>query len=302
MLKTDVPFFGKLTKILNHKLIALNENEIETLYAKWGREFSDDLLFLKDKRDKELIRDYQNIPLQSCLNGIDFPTWFGDFKNKKVLFLGIDPMRNNKDFKKSEADISKDVIIGTPYAFHIKGFRERRTSSYWQVISEVSKLNFVYVTDIYKTFFYSDNSRKIRSYDFWNTGISKDVKVENDSLNQNHRKLLIEEINLIEPDIIITFGALAYKVLTNEKYCPTLSLPLECPKRSVKPFNDENISQKRSIPILPLMHLSGSTRSEPLEKFFKANGLTYSDQKDKRNIAGKLYGKIINDHIQKIKI
>jgi hypothetical protein len=70
----------------------------------------------------------------------------------------------------------------------------------------------------------------------------------------------------------------------------------------VKPFDDDTISQKKSIPILPLMHLSGSTRSEPLEKFFKANELTYSDQKDKRNVAGMLYGKIINEYIQKINI
>lgn len=295
MIELNTPFFRNLKKILNNELIALYEDEIEIIYAKWGREFSDNLLFLNDKINKELIRGFQNVPLNSCLNGIDFPTWFGDFKNKKILFLGIDPMRNNKDFEKSKADSGKDVILGTPYAFHIRGFRETRTNSYWQVISEVSKSNFVYVTDIYKTFFYTDNTKKIRSYEFWN-------KTENISFNQNHRKLLIEEINLIEPDLIITFGALAYKVLTNQKYCPKLSLPLSCSERSVKPFDDENISKKRSIPILPLMHLSGSTRSEPLEKFFKANGLTYSDQKDKRNVAGKLYGKIIKEYIQRINI
>jgi hypothetical protein len=282
-------------KILSNEVIALYEDEIEIIYAKWGREFSDNLLFLNDIKNKGLIREFQNVPHTSCLNGIDFPTWFGDFKNKKILFLGIDPMRNNKDFEKSKADSVNDVIIGTPYAFHIRGFRETRTNSYWQVISEVSKSNFVYVTDIYKTFFYTDNTKKIRSYEFWN-------KAENLSFNQNHRKLLIEEINLIEPDLIITFGALAYKVLTNTKYCPKLSLPLSCSERSVKPFDDKNISKKKSIPILPLMHLSGSTRSEPLERFFKANGLTYSDQKDKRNAAGQLYGKIIKEYIQKINI
>lgn len=123
MLKIDVAFFDKLTKIISHNLIALNSEEIEFIYANWSRGFSDKSTFLNDKKNKELIRDFQNVPLNSCLNGIDFPTWFGDFENKKILFLGIDPMRNNTDFKKSEADTIKDVIIGTPYAFHIRGFR-----------------------------------------------------------------------------------------------------------------------------------------------------------------------------------
>lgn len=290
MLKIDYPFVEILIAILKNHLITLNRNEIESLYVKWSNEFSDELFFLSDIISKDSIRDNQNVPLDSCLNGIDLPTWFGDFKNKKVIFLGIDPMRNDKDFQKSNASLSKDVIVGTPYAFHIKGFRENRTSPYWQVISEVAKSNFVYVTDIYKTFFYTDITKKMRSYDFWN-------KEENRIFNQIHRQFLVDEINLIEPDIIITFGALAYKVLTNQKYCPKLSQSLG---QNIKTFFDQGISQSKPITILPLMHLSGSTRSEPLEKFFYANGLTYSDKNDKRNIAGKLYGKIINDYILKI--
>ena len=293
MLKIDIPFFGKLTNIISHKLIALNSNEIENLYLRWVKEFSANLDFLLDIRNKELIRDYQNVPSQSCLNGIDLPSWFGDFNNKKVIFLGIDPLRNNKDFKKSNADLNNDVIIGTPYAFQIKGFRENRTSPYWQVINELAKSNFVYVTDIYKTFFYTDNSKNMRSYHFWN-------KSENALLNDNHRNLLIDEINLIKPDIIVTFGALAYKVLANQKYCPTLSLSLSDPKRNVKPFIGGGVAQDRPIPIVPLMHLSGSTRGKNLEAFFMNNGLKYSEKCDKRNKAGHLYGQIINDYMANV--
>ena len=63
MLKIDLPFFGKLTNIISHQLIALNSNEIETLYLRWEKEFSANLDFLLDKRNKELIRDYQNVDL-----------------------------------------------------------------------------------------------------------------------------------------------------------------------------------------------------------------------------------------------
>jgi hypothetical protein len=293
MLNIYYPFFEKLVGVLHKKLISFNPNEIKSLYTKWGNEFSDKLDFLTDKSSKELINDYQNVPRQSCLNGIDLPSWFGDFNNKKVIFLGIDPMRNNNDFKKSIADLNNDVIIGTPYAFHIKGFRENRTSPYWHVINEVAKSNFVYVTDIYKTFFYTDNSKKMRSYDFWN-------KAENVLFNDNHRNLLIDEINLIEPDIIVTFGALAYKVLANQKYCPTLSLSLSNPKRNVIPFTGEGVQHDRPIPIVPLMHLSGSTRGKNLEAFFMNNGLKYSEKYDKRNKAGLLYGQIINDYIANV--
>lgn len=293
MLQIDIPFFREITSIISSQLITLNSNEIETLYLRWVKEFSANLDFLSDKRNKKIIRDYHNVPSQSCLNGIDLPSWFGDFNNKKVFFLGIDPMRNNKDFKKSNADLYNDVIIGTPYAFHIKGFRENRTSSYWQVINELAKSNFVYVTDIYKTFFYTDNSKNMRSYHFWN-------KAENALLNDNHRNLLIDEINLIKPDIIVTFGAVAYKVLANQKYCPTLSLSLSNPKRNVKPFIVGGVTQDRPIPIVPLMHLSGSTRGKNLEAFFMNNGLKYSEKYDKRNKAGHLYGQIINDYIANV--
>ena len=293
MIKLNVPFFRKISQIISKEIITLNEDEIEVLYEKWSREFSHDISFLKDKRNKELLSDYQNVPSQSCLNGIDLPSWFGDYNNKKVFFLGIDPMRNNKDFQKSNADINNDVIIGSPYAFHIKGFRENRTSPYWQVINEVAKLNFVYVTDIYKTFFYTDNSKEMRSYDFWN-------KTENVLFNANHRNLLIEEINVIKPDIIVTFGALAYKVFANNNYCPTLSLSLGDPKRNVKPFTVADALIERRIPIVPLMHLSGSTRGKNLEAFFMNNGLKYSEKYDKRNKAGHLYGQIINDYIANV--
>jgi hypothetical protein len=198
-----------------------------SLYIRWSREFFHDSNYLPDIFKKELISCNQNLPPNTYLNGIDLPTWFGNFQGKKVLFLGIDPMRNEKDFKKSNANMSTDVLIGTPYAFHIKGFRENRTSPYWQVINEVAKSNFIYVTDIYKTFFYTDKLKKNRSYNYWNE----------QNLNEKHRELLIEEINLIQPDLIVTFGAMAYKVLTEQKYCHRLSNPLNNELKQIKNEN-----------------------------------------------------------------
>lgn len=291
-MNVNYPFFKNLVETLNKELVTLNKVELNSIYFKWSSQFSDELRFLSDVFERDSINVNQNIPPNSYLNGLDLPTWFGEFKNKRVIFLGIDPMRNDKDFNLLKADKSKDVLVGTPYALHIKKFRENRTRPYWEVISTVAKSNFVYVTDIYKTFFYTDSTKKIRSYDYWNmTG--------NEMFNENHRKLLINEINLIEPDIIVTFGALAYKVLTNQKYCPKLSQSLSRLKDQIEPFTNQGIFQGKSINILPLMHLSGSTRGNHLEDFFRNNGIKYSDKNDKRDRAGHLYGQIINGIIEK---
>jgi hypothetical protein len=181
------------------------------------------------------------------------------------------------------------VLVGTPYAFHVKAFREGRTSPYWHVISKVAKSNFVYITDIYKSFFYTDNTRKIRSYDYWSWA-------ENSRFNQYHRDLLMKEISIIKPDVIVTFGALAYRVLTNEKYSPKLS-ELSLIGDEIIPFTYEFMPHNKPINILPLMHLSGSTRGHLLEVFFKKNEMKYDDRIDKRNVAGSLYGQLINDFV-----
>jgi len=295
MLKIEQPFFEKLIAILSNHVLTNNHHEIESLYMKWSSQFSDDLKILPDIFRKDLVSKKQNLPPNNYLNGIDLPTWFGNFQSKKVLFLGIDPMRHENDFQKSNANISEDVIVGTPYAFHLKGFREKRTSAYWQVINEVAKSNFIYVTDIYKTFFYTDISKKTRSYDFFN-------EQENNDLNKNHRQLLIEEINLIQPDLIVTFGAVAYKVLTNQKYCHKLSESLNSTTNQIKNFTyQKENTQDRTIKVLPLMHLSGATRSHNLEEFFKNNNHPYSDREDKRDKVGQLYGQIINGYLDNIK-
>lgn len=295
MLKIDHSFFEKLIAILNDHIFINNQPDLQSLYKKWSNQFYYDLDFLPDVLDKESISPNQNLPLNSYLNGIDLPTWFGDFQGKKVFFLGIDPVRNERDFEKSNANINTDVVVGTPYAFHLRGFRENRTSAYWQVINEVAKSNFIYVTDIYKTFFYTDVLKKNRSYYYWN-------EPENIDFNNNHRLLLLEEIRLIQPDIIVTFGAIAYKVLTEQKYCHRLSQALNLVPNQIKDFAYSIDNNKDcAIKILPLMHLSGLTRGHNLEAFFENNGYTYSDTDDKRGKAGQFYGQIINEYLDKIK-
>jgi len=85
MLKINYPFVETLFAILNNQLISLTPNEIETLYVKWSSEFSDDLRILSDIISKDSIKDNQNVPRHSFLNGIDLPIVAFLIKDKEVI-------------------------------------------------------------------------------------------------------------------------------------------------------------------------------------------------------------------------
>jgi len=153
-----------------------------------------------------LIHINQRIPsLGATLKGIDLPTWFGNYSKKKVMILGIDPLRNNEVFERDKADVNTDVIIGTPYALHEFKAREGSCAVYWNFISWLSENHFVYCTDIFKTYYYNTETIK-RSY--------RDIEFPK---SENHKELLTLEINLIKPDVIIAFGNLVEKLLNDLK-------------------------------------------------------------------------------------
>jgi len=202
------------------------------------------------------------------------PTWFGNVEKKRIFFLGIDPMRKASEFiNNGVGNIEDDVIVGTPYAFHHSSFRTNRTKAYWEIIDKLKFDNFIYVTDIFKSFFYTND--KVRSYDYF---MHKDRKDE----QLSHRKLLKAEIKLIAPDLIVTFGGPSFKLLMNSKFCPKLSQPI-----------NKILTHFENIPVLPLMHLSGSTREKPLHCFFYENGIKW-EEADGRTVAAKNYSNLIS--------
>lgn len=252
MIDTNVPFFDQIVRLLNKKVLNLSEYEIGNLYLKWNENFNEKDKSLDNCILKGQVNSAQHIPEGGRMLGIDLPSWFGRYSQKRILFLGIDPVRNEKEFTRINKDADHDVIVGTPYAFHLQGFRERRCASYWQIIENLSEKNFVYVTDIYKSFFYFE---KLRSYNYWKS---------KSNLNTVHLNILMEEIGIIEPNLIVTFGAIAYRSIENSV---------------------------TNIPILPMMHLSGSVRFGNLKNFLALN--RYSLDKDNRIEAGRIYAEII---------
>lgn len=207
------------------------------------------------------------MPTNTTLCGIDFPIWFNDLNNakKKIIILGIDPLRNIATFNKEKADIEKDVLIGTPYALHIKSMREKETRHYFDLIKKISEENFVYLTDVYKTYYMGSNN--VRSY--------KDRVVE------NHLDLLAKEFEIIQPDIIITLGKIPYVTLTKDHKRKLTDSIIES---KLEPFN--------KIPVIPMVHLSNSVRPNIYELFFCNNKIYH-----KVSLKGSAYAEFILNFI-----
>jgi len=267
-MNTNVSFYKEIKKLIKSDIINLSDEQIDSIYKSFSENFDNyDTVAKSSKFDKSLILQKQNVPEQSTLLGIDFPTWFGDEKKKKIMIVGIDPLRNKQVFEKANADINNEVLLGTPYGLHIKDLREKRTKAYWDFVSELSENHFVYLTDIYKTFFYTtNNTNQVRSYDIY--------KKEEKNLLLNH------EIELINPDLIITFGGLAYKNITGTN-SPVLS-------KQSKIIKNKDLK----IDVAPMLHLSNSVRPTPLKNFFETNSIDVDfsiSSKEK----GKYFAKIV---------
>ena len=119
---TSIPFFEELANLMNEQIIDL---EIRSVYEHWNTFLATGEPLPKEKivkSNKNLLRHKkQCIPSNAYLLGVDLPSWFGNFKSKnRIMVIGIDPMRGNRDFKIASADNKHHVIIVTNYSIHDK--------------------------------------------------------------------------------------------------------------------------------------------------------------------------------------
>lgn len=282
VINTKVPFFAELINIIDKEVLKNTDNKIQSIYEKWN---SENLTDEKSKAviiKKELLRnENQKIPIDEVkLLGIDLPSWYGDYSSKnKIMIIGIDPMRGSKDFKDASAEETNDILIGTPYAYHIKKVRSgRKNKNYTQFIdSLINDNNFIYLTDVYKTFFvHTDVEKKdIRSYKYYG---KEEKKLNNSNKKNIIRKSIIktlyEEIKLINPTIIITLGEISFNQLT---------LKSADFNKSVTPqyFSEEIFNDCKNIPIYPFMHLKA--RDANLLNF-TSQYITENESKDFGNL------------------
>ena len=268
-------FEKELHQLIKSNILKIESSKLEDIYKRFRVEF-DGLSNSPCKLEKEMHLIDHGIPENAYLLGLDLPIWFNniDTTGKKIIILGIDPLRNEKTFKSNGADFKTDIVIGTPYALHQLNMRNGRTKEYWEFINNLAQKNFVYVTDIYKLFFYEDSSKIRRSYDYYPT---------NRPLKQIY--LLEQEIDLIEPDLIITLGAKSYFQLT-KRHQPLLTRNIIKEEKKVyKKYN-----------VIPMVHLSGSTRKQTKLNFLEANEIEYQNKS-----FGKYYFEMINNYINNFK-
>lgn len=261
---------NEIINLINSCVLNASKEEVKEIYNQLFSKKEEKGISNNYVKNKAIIHSKQKIPIDSILSGIDLPFWFGKKENKRILFLGIDPLRNKGIFKDEKANIFEDVIIGTPYAFHSLDARNIFCKRYWVLIEKLSKNNFVYCTDIFKTYFKSNNVRSYKNNDFIN--------------NQTHKEIIEREIELVKPDVIITMGGLAYKFLTGCR-APKLSNNI-----------DVNIEDFKGIKILPFPHLSGGTRHKPMESFLRNNGFSDVNGSKRENCA-IAYSRLILDRI-----
>ncbi|TXE08567.1 hypothetical protein ES711_08680 [Gelidibacter salicanalis] len=269
MTDNEIENFVKQT--IRENVIDIPKNDLNDIYKKWqNNEKASNSVF-----DRSLMQSLQCVPHNSYLLGVDFPFWFGDLKAniKRIMIVGVDPLRNKTDFKK--ANIHQNVLISTPYALHSETARNGITKAYWAFVESLSANHFVYLTDIYKSFFYVDNPKMTRSYNYY---------PKQQGSVENQRSILIKEIDFLKPDVIITFGSIAFLKLTSKKYVK-LGNGIDYNKTYLEEFNE--------IPVLPFMHLSGSTRDKNLEDFLKVHKV--EKKKEGRVGYGSAYAEIIEN-------
>lgn len=292
VINIKVPFFKELVDVIDKEVFKNVDNDIQGIYKTWNDENLISVVDSKSKpvvRNKELLRhENQKIPIDEVkLLGIDLPSWYGDYNSKnKIMIIGIDPMRGSKDFK--DASETNDILIGTPYAYHIKKVRSnQKNKNYTQFIdSLLNGNNFIYLTDIYKTFFYYTGieNKDIRSYEYYGQQQKLEKLDEENSIRKSILKTLCSEINLINPTIIITLGDISFNQLTcksvkkNSKYAITPQF-----------FSEEIFKDYKHIPIYPFMHLKA--RDANLLKF-TSQYIPENDSKD----FGNLFFEIVKKH------
>ena len=273
----ETKFENELFSFINENVIDVPKKKISEIYSFWRGGSPDLKIDPKEVyvQNKSSISLSQGVPDGACFLGVDFPTWFDKSNNqnnkKKIIILGIDPLRNKAVFDHWKAIYAEDVIIGTPYALHDLKMRDGRQKNYWTLIETLSEDNFVYLTDIYKTFFYTDQSKRTRSYIYY----------EN-KLIAHHIELVKKEIKLIKPDLIITFGRISFAKLMG-KSAPKLVHNIE---KTTAVFESEG----EKYPVLPMVHLSAWKKNKL--DFLRENGITDGDI-----VRG--YCQIVNSYLKK---
>jgi hypothetical protein len=153
-------------------------------------------------QEQQTMNHWEN----STLIGVDLPLFFKcpEPEAKTVMLVAQDPLRNPLEFP--DFNKHEDVIIGTPFAFHNSKSMQAKenTKLVLALIKNIVAKNYhVYVTDIYKVWM-KDDDKKPKNVGH---ALTKESKI--------FEQLLREELDIIDPKIIITLGNKARNAYRN---------------------------------------------------------------------------------------
>jgi len=203
---------NELYDLLSSSVLALSSNELDDLYSEL-RNFRGPTTKLVLDKSRLVFPAGVSVGVSAqfvndrMLFGVDLPYWF-DAQNgnstdvARVMIIGIDPLRNDKTFEVYNAKKEDQIIVGTPYAVHDGYLKQGKTAVYWKLIDALISNNFVYLTDVFKCYS-EDRVTGKGSYTFfeWNKVI------------EPFTSILVKEISIVKPDIIVTFGGMAFNAI-----------------------------------------------------------------------------------------
>lgn len=170
------------------------------------------------------------------LTGLDLPIWVNSGNdNKRIIILASEPLRSDAVFTEVYDNFNiknnfySHILVGTPFAYHYINPGKTDSNLYWDIIDYMAQEAFVYITDIRKIWF--------AGFEYHKNFINAEY----------HKAMLEQEIDMVNPDVVVTFGNNANSVVSKMKF-----------PQSIKHINLIHPS-KRTIP--------------QRDKFFKLRGI-----------------------------
>ncbi|MDZ8185658.1 MAG: uracil-DNA glycosylase family protein [Nostoc sp. ChiSLP02] len=187
------------------KVFDIKQEELNNLYQVMREEFEVEG-YPEHTINRNIFRsgdpNFQKLYDEALIIGIDIPSILeldnGVSDKKTVVILGQDPRRRSN--KRRE-----EIVIGTPYAMHLKNCREklRNTRLYFDLIQVLLEEGYrVYLTDVFKIWV-SEPNNGYRSIGVSEKDCDRSIKI------------LQDELNIFEPIALITWGKKANETANN---------------------------------------------------------------------------------------
>jgi hypothetical protein len=187
----------KITSLISEYIIDLPVEKIDSFYQKFTDMWDADDCDIKEPDAVNKIKGSFFVPKEVERVGIDLPVWYNvesDPKQKKIMFVGIDPLRAE------HCKVKNSIYFGCPYAFHNKVSTLLPYRGALEAL--IAEGVAVYFTDTFKVYYWLDGkqSSKIRSFTHHFENLGKGWQ------DDVHQVIFKKEVEAFSPDLIITMG------------------------------------------------------------------------------------------------